>query len=178
MPDLSGRRVILIIIGLVAVSIIIAPAFAPKPPRIGTDDIQDGAVTTPKLADGAVTSLKIADHSIGLEDVAFMNVIRLNDDAEGNALGWDPDGVTTEFFIHLGVFAEPPLVGPIIAGFPEPSAGDCVPPDGVGAGDQVFCQVQGELKGLIQTPDDEFIGFIHFPEPPDGGYCFIEIGLP
>jgi len=37
---------------------------------VGTEDIEDGAVTTPKLADGAVTTEKIADGSVTGEKIA------------------------------------------------------------------------------------------------------------
>ncbi|MGI0045252.1 MAG: hypothetical protein ACRD47_16220 [Nitrososphaeraceae archaeon] len=56
----------------------------PKGP-IGTDDIEDGAVTNPKLADGAVTNEKITDGAItgdkiqGVEKLIFTDCGRFED---------------------------------------------------------------------------------------------------
>jgi hypothetical protein len=68
---------------------------------VGTENIEDGAVTTPKLADDAVTTEKIADNSITstMPTDSFMKRVTLLDNADGNALGWNPDGGTFEFEI-------------------------------------------------------------------------------
>ncbi|MGI0022415.1 MAG: hypothetical protein ACRD9Q_06090 [Nitrososphaeraceae archaeon] len=170
-------------------------------PLIGTNDIADGAITTPKLANNAVTSPKIApgavmihhlandavglnnllqnsvdgskiiDGSVGLQDVNFMNIMVLQDDEAGHLKGWDPDGLTNDFAINLGHFDAVPIIGPVVTQLPEPTPGDCVPPavvEGVGGG-QVICQGAGVVEGIIETEDEEFIAFLHFPEPPNGG---------
>ncbi|MGC1134216.1 MAG: hypothetical protein WA941_15425 [Nitrososphaeraceae archaeon] len=68
---------------------------------VGTENIEDEAVTTPKLADGAVTTEKIADNSITSTKPSdsFMKRVTLLDNAAGNALGWNPDGGTQVFEI-------------------------------------------------------------------------------
>jgi hypothetical protein len=59
--------------------------------QIGTGDIANNAVTTPKISDGSITSSKPAE--------SFMKRVTLNDTPAGNALGWNPDGIATDFLI-------------------------------------------------------------------------------
>ena len=59
--------------------------------QIGVNAIANNAITTPKIADGAVTSTKPAE--------GFIFTNNLIDNPFGNALGWNPDGVTTSFTI-------------------------------------------------------------------------------
>jgi hypothetical protein len=59
--------------------------------KIVSSDLADGAVTTPKIAEGAITPSKPAEF--------FMKKVTLFDDAAGNALGWNPDGVDRLFSI-------------------------------------------------------------------------------
>jgi hypothetical protein len=59
--------------------------------QISASDIADSAVTTQKIADEAITPTKPAE--------SFMKRIMLLDDAGGNALGWNPDGIETAFNI-------------------------------------------------------------------------------
>lgn len=79
----------------------IGPQGPPGPQGpVGTDDIEDGAVTNPKLSSDAVTSSKIADGAItsSKPDEGFMKRVTLLDDAAGNNLGWNP-GTTNLFTI-------------------------------------------------------------------------------
>jgi hypothetical protein len=79
------------------------------PGNVNTGDIATGAVTTPKIADGAVTTPKIADKSITGNKIAdststnpsqtFMRNVGVRDTPNGNAVGWNPNGVTTTFTI-------------------------------------------------------------------------------
>jgi hypothetical protein len=59
--------------------------------QVGNAQIAPGAVTTTKIATGAVSSTDIAQ--------SFMKRVTVLDDAAGNAVGWNPDGSTTTFFI-------------------------------------------------------------------------------
>jgi hypothetical protein len=59
--------------------------------QVGTGQIADNAVTTPKIADNSITSTK--------PNEAFMKRKTLLDSPAGNALGWNPDGVTKTFTI-------------------------------------------------------------------------------
>jgi len=72
---------------------IIKPAMAKKNNNlITTADIADDAVTSPKIKDGEIKTSDIADNTITGDDVspAFMVRKTLNDDAAGNAKGWNP----------------------------------------------------------------------------------------
>ena len=60
--------------------------------QIGTDQIADGAVTSAKPAE------------------SFMKRVTLMDNAAGNARGWNPDGVTTDFTIAEPVILDSTLV--------------------------------------------------------------------
>jgi hypothetical protein len=77
MGALSRRRTAAsITAGVAAVLLVIgfeAPTWASKPvakKKIGTSQIKDHAVTTPKLANGAVTSRKVRNGSLTASDVA------------------------------------------------------------------------------------------------------------
>jgi hypothetical protein len=59
--------------------------------QIGTNDIANNAVTTPKIADSAITSTKPAE--------SFMKKVSVDDTPAGNAVGWNPDSMDTGFTI-------------------------------------------------------------------------------
>jgi hypothetical protein len=59
--------------------------------QINAGGIANNAVTTPKIADESITSTKPAE--------SYEKRIILLDDANGNALGWNPDGMATAFNI-------------------------------------------------------------------------------
>jgi hypothetical protein len=69
--------------------------------QIGVNAIADNAITTPKLADSAITTNKVANNSITTTkpNEGFMKRVTLLDNAAANALGWNPNGVTTAFTI-------------------------------------------------------------------------------
>lgn len=67
----------------------LSPAYTIK--QIGTNDIADNAVTTPKIADEAITSTKPAE--------SFMKRVFVTDTEAGHDVGWDPNGVTSFFTI-------------------------------------------------------------------------------
>jgi hypothetical protein len=60
--------------------------------QIGSNVIANNAVTTPKIVDGSITSSKPA--------YDFMKLVTLQDDTVGNALGWNPNGISTDFSIE------------------------------------------------------------------------------
>jgi hypothetical protein len=77
MGTLLRRRTTAITMASVATVVLVigfeAPTWASKPPgaaKIGTSQIKDRAVTTPKIATGAVTSAKVRDGSLTASDVA------------------------------------------------------------------------------------------------------------
>src|SRR5918996_876509 len=59
--------------------------------QIGNNVIANSAITTPKIADNSITSTKPNQN--------FMKRVTLTDNAAGNNLGWNPDGVKTQFAI-------------------------------------------------------------------------------
>jgi hypothetical protein len=62
--------------------------------QIGVNAIANNAITTPKIADGSITFTKPNEN--------FMMKVELNDDAGGNAAGWNPNDATTFFTISTG----------------------------------------------------------------------------
>jgi hypothetical protein len=59
--------------------------------QIGTNVIANNAITNPKLADSSITSTKPNQN--------FMKRVTLTDSTAGNNVGWNPDGIKTQFSI-------------------------------------------------------------------------------
>jgi hypothetical protein len=59
--------------------------------QVGNAQIAPGAVTTTKIATGAVSPTDVAQ--------TFVKQLLILDNPAGNAIGWNPDGVTTDFDI-------------------------------------------------------------------------------
>lgn len=64
------------------------------------DVIAPNAIHSSDIADGTITTTDIADGTIRHSDVFFMKTVRLNDDATGNALGWNPNNNDDIFTIQ------------------------------------------------------------------------------
>ena len=81
------------------------PAGTVGPNSVGTDAIQDGAVTSVKIADGAVTSEKIADGTVTADDLAT-GAVTSDEIADGSVLTEDlADGAVTSEKIGDGEVA-------------------------------------------------------------------------
>lgn len=97
----TNKRMVLlatIIVGA-AVSGYFIPAEAAR--LIGTNNIADGAITTPKLAADAVTSNQIADGTVGYADVSRgLVAVEFIADCNCGSSGWDPDGTSNADFIY------------------------------------------------------------------------------
>ncbi len=74
------------------------------PNSVDSSKIVDGSVALADLAANSVNTGKIVDGTIIKADIntSFMRAFTYNDDATGNAAGWNPDGVTTLFSVQSG----------------------------------------------------------------------------